>query len=256
MASLVVGNGTSYVGDGVSFLRGTNAVTTTVTPDTLPLILTSYAPSLVLQTTVTPSTASLTLTAYAPSIVRQDVLTPSTVSLSLTAYAPNVTVGTTVTPDTANLVLMAYAPLFVYGVSGTISSSSSLTAIGVTVRFNAGDRSNDFSYRRYVVWPVEAAIRSQSRLWANPRVPFRFSVEDIRLEAVSVCRGRAKMIAPAQAKVMMSSNIAQITTTNLPHEYVRMGILDEDDAMVLAETKDFQREVKVIHAKPDYARNR
>ncbi len=88
----------------------TTSIDTTVTPTTLALALTAYAPSIGMGTVVTPGTLALTLTSYAPSIVGGTVVTPSTLALTLTTYAPTITSDTVVTPSTLALGITGYAP--------------------------------------------------------------------------------------------------------------------------------------------------
>jgi len=124
----------------------TAAVPTIVTPPTISLTLTEYAPSIVIGTVVipstlnliitayasilkevlTPSTASLTITAYSP--VLKEIITPGTLSLTITSYAPSVVKGTVVTPSTLNLILTAYAPSITISNNITVTpSTASLT---------------------------------------------------------------------------------------------------------------------------------
>jgi len=100
---------------------------TTVTPGTGSLVLTGYAPTVVINTPLTPSTASLTLTGYAPSVVANTIVTPSTGSLTLTGYAPTVVVNTIITPSTGTLTLTGYAPVLDLGIT---PSTASLTLTG------------------------------------------------------------------------------------------------------------------------------
>lgn len=108
----------------------------TVTPSTLALTLTTFAPTVTTSNnvTVTPPTVSLVLTAFAPTVtisnnivvtpgtqsliistfvpVLQIGVTPSTGSLIITGFVPNVTAGSgvTVTPLTAPLIVTTFAP--------------------------------------------------------------------------------------------------------------------------------------------------
>jgi hypothetical protein len=87
---------------------------TTVTPGTLSLTLTTFAPTVTAtqHVTVTPGTATLTLTTFAPNVVASDhkVVTPTTASLTLTTFAPTINIGVNVIPATASLTLTAFAP--------------------------------------------------------------------------------------------------------------------------------------------------
>ncbi len=81
-----------------------------ITPTTLSLAITLYAP--VLKEVVTPSTIVLTTTGYAP--ILREVLTPATLSLILTEYEPSILADVTLTPTTLGLILTAYAPDLLY----------------------------------------------------------------------------------------------------------------------------------------------
>jgi hypothetical protein len=78
-----------------------------VTPGTLALTLTTYAP--VLKETITPGTLNLVLTTYAPAL--KETVTPSTLALTLTSYAP--ILKEVITPSTLALVLTPYAPIII-----------------------------------------------------------------------------------------------------------------------------------------------
>jgi len=86
-----------------------------VTPTTLVLSITEYAPVIKVGITITPSTLALSLTEYAPTVTfTENVLaTPSTLALSLTEYAPTVKTPRLVTPPTLALSLTMYAPVVV-----------------------------------------------------------------------------------------------------------------------------------------------
>ena len=103
-----------------------------VTPSTLALTLTSYAPIIGLK--VTPSTLALILTTFAPSInISADkIVTPPTLALILTTYAPVVTATghIIVTPSTLALILTLYAPIIT--VSGNIIVTPSVLALVLT----------------------------------------------------------------------------------------------------------------------------
>lgn len=79
----------------------------TVTPASVSLTLSTFAPQL--QVTLTPASTSLTLTTFAPSVII--IVTVPAASLSLTTFAPTVTATAhvTVTPVTASLALTTFA---------------------------------------------------------------------------------------------------------------------------------------------------
>ena len=114
--------------NGVSIAAA--AVGTIVTPATIALILTEYAP--ILREVITPTTLSLAITLYAPVLkevvtpstivlttmgyapILREVLTPATLSLILTEYEPSILADVTLTPTTLGLILTAYAPDLLY----------------------------------------------------------------------------------------------------------------------------------------------
>lgn len=65
---------------------------TTVTPTTLALVLTSFAPSIVVGTVVAPPTLALAITAYAPSMIIGTIITPPTLALTLTTFEPTLNI--------------------------------------------------------------------------------------------------------------------------------------------------------------------
>lgn len=107
-------------------------VGTTVTPTTLNLTLTTYAPLILIPTIITPTTLSLTLTGYAPDINIGASVTPATLNLVLTTYAPNVIYDQVVTPPTLNLVFTTYAPILKEAITPS-TLSLSLTAYAPSV---------------------------------------------------------------------------------------------------------------------------
>ncbi len=96
----------------------TKPVNITVTPNTINLTTTRYAPVIIVSNniTVTPGTLTLLTTRYVPSVVSGTIVVPSTSALITTLYAPTITIetpGTTVTPGTASLIVTRYAPSIV-----------------------------------------------------------------------------------------------------------------------------------------------
>lgn len=88
-----------------------------VTPSTLALTLTTYAPSIAIDLEVVPTTLALELTGYAPTVTAtaHQLVTPTTLALSLTEYAPTVLTPRLVTPTTLALTLTPYIPgVYVY----------------------------------------------------------------------------------------------------------------------------------------------
>ncbi len=83
---------------------------TVITPSTLALALTTYAPTVLTPRLVTPAVLALVLTAYAPTILTPVLATPGTLALAITTYIPSVTIGTLSTPSTLALALTTYAP--------------------------------------------------------------------------------------------------------------------------------------------------
>ena len=87
-----------------------------VTPSTLALTLTEYAPTVLTPRLVTPPTLALSLTEYAPTVSTPRLVTPSTLALTLTEYEPTVSTPRLVTPTTLALSLTEYAPTVVIAV--------------------------------------------------------------------------------------------------------------------------------------------
>lgn len=74
----------------------------------------------VVNTTVTPTTLALTTSAFAPTVTatQNQLVTPTTLAQTLAAFAPTVTASDhkTVTPTTKALTLAAFAPVIAMGV--------------------------------------------------------------------------------------------------------------------------------------------
>ncbi len=81
---------------------------TVVTPITVALTLTEYAPAIVTSVTVTPTTLALALTAYAPVIGMSHVVTPGLLVLLLTSY--NSALHISIISETLELNLTTYKP--------------------------------------------------------------------------------------------------------------------------------------------------
>jgi len=86
------------------------------TPITLALSTTTYEPTVTATNpqTTTPTLGELALTTYAPTVLAtaHQVATPSTLALSATTYAPVISISDhqVVTPDISELTLVPYAP--------------------------------------------------------------------------------------------------------------------------------------------------
>ena len=97
-----------------------------VTPGTLALTLTMFAPSVIVGIVVVPGILALTLTTYAPTILISDnqTVTPGTLALILTMYAPTVIVssGVIVTPGTLALILTMFAPVVISGYAWSVEA--------------------------------------------------------------------------------------------------------------------------------------
>jgi hypothetical protein len=93
-------------------------VDTTVTPDTIDIGLTTYAPtvSTTSNALVVPDAVDLGTTGYSPTVTATDhkVVTPNAVDLGITPYAPTVSTpagdSKVVTPDTIDLGITPFAP--------------------------------------------------------------------------------------------------------------------------------------------------
>lgn len=83
-----------------------------VTPGTLALTITTYAPTIAIDFEVIPTTLALAITTYAPTVTASDhqVATPTTLALAITTYAPVIAIDRTLTPTTLALILTTYAP--------------------------------------------------------------------------------------------------------------------------------------------------
>lgn len=82
---------------------------TTVTPTTATLTLTTFAPTVLAPRLCTPTTAALTTTKFAPVINWGFI--PSTKALTLTTFAPTVAAPRLCTPTTKALTLTTFAPI-------------------------------------------------------------------------------------------------------------------------------------------------
>ena len=80
-----------------------------VTPGTLALTLTEFAPTVTVDYEAVPGVLALSLAAYAPTVLTPRLVTPSTLALSLTSYAPTVSTPRLVTPSTLALNLTTHA---------------------------------------------------------------------------------------------------------------------------------------------------
>lgn len=85
---------------------------TTVTPSTLALSLSLFAPTLNIGRVVTPSTLSLSLSLLTPTVTATNNVwaTPGTLALTTSYYAPTIQLPKLATPGVLNLILAFYAP--------------------------------------------------------------------------------------------------------------------------------------------------
>ncbi len=84
----------------------------TVTPTTLALVLSEFAPTVTTPRLVTPSTLALVLSEFAPTVPIGTIVTPGVLALSLSTFVPTVTATANqlVTPPTLALTLATFAP--------------------------------------------------------------------------------------------------------------------------------------------------
>ena len=101
-----------YPGSNRIGLAAAAAAGVTVTPPTLALILSEFAPIVTAtgDIVVTPPTLAQTLAAFAPTVSTPTTVTPPVFALTLTPFAPTVTTPRLVTPSTLALVLSEFAP--------------------------------------------------------------------------------------------------------------------------------------------------
>lgn len=101
---------------------------TTVTPSTLSLTLTAFAPTVSVSAnqTVTPGVVALTTTAFAPVI--QHRINTGLATLTLTTFAPTANIGVNVVPSTTALTLTTFAPT----VSTPVTVTPGVTALTLT----------------------------------------------------------------------------------------------------------------------------
>lgn len=111
--------------DNLTFASGTTVTPTTlaltitrfapqirlvIIPPTKALTITAFAPRVVLGTGVVPPTATLTTTHFAPTVSAPRVIIPPTKALTITPFAPSVSAPRLVTPSTLALTITTYAP--------------------------------------------------------------------------------------------------------------------------------------------------
>lgn len=109
------------------------AAGTVVTPTTLGLTLTTFAPTVTASDhkTVTPTTLALTTSTFAPTVTASDhqTVTPTTATLTLATFAPTVSIGVNVVPTTLGLTLTTFAPT----VTATAHQLVTPTTLGLTL---------------------------------------------------------------------------------------------------------------------------
>ncbi|KKL85132.1 hypothetical protein LCGC14_1957770 [marine sediment metagenome] len=101
-----------YPGSNRIGLAAAAAAGVTVTPPTLALILSEFAPIVTAtgDIVVTPSTLAQTLTTFVSTVATPRLVTPSTLTLVLSEFVPSVVVDLTVTPSALALNLSEFAP--------------------------------------------------------------------------------------------------------------------------------------------------
>jgi hypothetical protein len=120
----------------ISFEVKAATVPVVVTPSTLALTLTTYAPTVTIALTPTPATLALTLTTYAPTVINPQSATPDTVALVLTEYAPTVII----TAPYLRRFLASYTPTASYYATFTPVASlraSSTPVAGLRASYSA-----------------------------------------------------------------------------------------------------------------------
>lgn len=106
---------------------------TTVTPSTLAIAISTFAPTVTAtqHQLVTPTTKALTITAFAPTVTASDhkTATPTTKALALTTFAPQLRLG--VVPSTRALALSTFAPTVTVS-SGVVVTPSTIALTTTT----------------------------------------------------------------------------------------------------------------------------
>lgn len=109
----------------------------TVTPTTLALTLTSFAPTIGLGKIVTPPTLSLSLTTFVPVVQISRIVVPQTLALTISTFAPTVIFPIVATPGTLSLSLTTFEPTVTAGQGVTVTPPTvalSLTGLAPTVQ--------------------------------------------------------------------------------------------------------------------------
>jgi hypothetical protein len=120
---------------GVTVTPGTLALTTSlfaptvstprlVTPGVLALTTSLFAPAVTIGTIVTPGVAVLSTTGFAPTVLTPRLVTPGTLALSTTLFAPSVLTPRLVTPGFLALILSMFEP--------TVTATDSAGGGGIT----------------------------------------------------------------------------------------------------------------------------
>jgi len=103
------------------------------TPTTLALTTSTFAPTIVLGTRVVPATLALTTSTFAPTVSTPRLCTPTTVALTTSTFAPTIVLGTRVVPATLALTISTFAPTVTTASGGTVVTPS--TAALTTATF-------------------------------------------------------------------------------------------------------------------------
>lgn len=84
--------------------------TVTVTPGTLAITITRFAPTVRTPRTVIPGARSVTITGHAPTVKTPKTVVPGIRTITVTSHAPTVTTSRIVIPSTRHITITGHAP--------------------------------------------------------------------------------------------------------------------------------------------------
>ncbi len=139
-----------------------------VTPARAPLVLTGFAPIVSTPRLITPAKASFVLATFVPTVTTPRLVTPAKASLALATFAPSIATPRKIAPAKAALILIGFAPTVIAGGSGPIitspppqQSAAHNTYIGSSGGFIAPELWRNFLRRTFGIrnfWRYDQAL--------------------------------------------------------------------------------------------------
>lgn len=188
-------------------------------PDTLALVITGFAPSVVIGLVLTPDPLSLVITGFAPVVSTPQVIVPGVLALTITGHAPTLAISNniTITPGVLATVVTGFAP--------TLTITNNVLIVPATLALVVQ------GYSPTVIVPASATAGSGAYYYPDYQPLYRKAIEKPQLIKSPV------LVVPGTLQLHITGHIPTVwitrtITTFAPYVEVTRYITT-DDVMTL-----------------------